>query len=275
MKEFSVLMSIYRNDKPLDVLTAFESVTIRQTLPPTEVVMMVDGTVPSEMERIVSDLAAKHPFLRVHRLPQNVGLGKALEIGMTLVSHEIVARMDADDIAMPNRFEQQIQFMEEHPHIAIVGGQISEFIDRPDNIVSYRNVPLTPQECRKYFQSKDPLNHMTVMFRKSVILAVGNYQPWHLNEDSYLWGRVLANGYEVANLPDVLVNVRVGAAMYARRGGYKYFKSDAAILRWKLSHQLTTPLRYAFDILVRFVVYVMMPNAVRGWFFKTFLRKQQ
>lgn len=113
---------------------------------------------------------------------------------------------------------------------------------------------------------------MTVMFRKSAVLSVGNYQPWHLDEDTYLWGRLLKNGYNLANLPDVLVNVRVGSQMYARRGGWKYFKSDTKILRWKLDNGLTSKSRYLYNYLVRFGVQVMMPNSIRGWIFKKLLR---
>lgn len=116
---------------------------------------------------------------------------------------------------------------------------------------------------------------MTVMFRKSAVLDAGNYQPWHLDEDTYLWGRLLKKGYQIANLPDVLVNVRVGRDMYARRGGWKYFISDSKILKWKLDNGLTTYGRYWYNYLIRFTVQVIMPNSVRGWFFRTILREKE
>ncbi len=272
MEKVTVLMSVYKNDKPEDFRTAVESITIKQTLQPDEVILIIDGPIPDMLKSTIESLQIQIPVLKLHWLEENVGLGNALRIGMTLCTHDLVARMDADDIAVEDRLEKQVRFMDIHKDIAVVGGQISEFIDVPSNIVAYRRVPLTKEGCRRYFRDRDPLNHMTVMFRKEVVLAVGNYQPWHLDEDTFLWGRIFEKGYEVSNLSEVLVNVRVGKQMYARRGGWKYFKSDVGILRWKLDHGLTGYGRYLYNYTIRFVVQVLMPNNVRGWFFKKMLR---
>lgn len=275
MTKFSVLMSVYRNDKPDFARRAIESVTTEQTLKPNEVVLVVDGPVSNELSNLIKDYeSTTNSIFHVVWLPQNLGLGNALQKGMEIVSNEIVARMDADDIAISDRFEKQIKYMEENPAIAVVGGQITEFIESPSNIVGKRTVPLSSDDCRKYYQDRDPLNHMTVMFRKRAVLAVGNYQPWHLDEDTYLWGRLFKDGYKIANLPSVLVNVRVGRDMYARRGGWMYFKSDSKILKWKLNNGLTSHCRFFYNYAVRFAVQVLMPNQVRGSFFKIFLRNK-
>ncbi len=271
--KFSVLMSVYRNDKPEDFRTAIESVSIKQTVRPSEIILVVDGSVPPNLEYTIKDLETELQELKVLWQEKNQGLGKALAIGMKAVSYNLVARMDADDISLPNRFEKQLAFMDKSPHIAVCGGQISEFINSSDNIVAYRKVPLKTDECKQYFQDRDPLNHMTVMLRKNAVLAVGNYQPWHLDEDSYLWGRLLKAGYNMANLPDILVNVRVGEQMYARRGGWKYFKSDSGMLVWKLQNHLTNYPRFLYNYIVRFTIQVIMPNGLRAWVFKNFLRK--
>lgn len=273
--DFSVLMSVYRNDKPEFVRKAIESVTSQQTLKPTEVVLVVDGPVPETLHRIIEEYE-HHPkgIFNVIWIKENKGLGLALQKGMMSVSNEIVARMDADDISLPYRFERQFDFLENNPDIAVLGGQISEFIDSPDNIVGFRKVPTSSNECKSFYQDRDPLNHMTVMFRKSAIMAVGNYMPWHLDEDTYLWGRLLKGGYKLANLPDVLVNVRVGRDMYARRGGWKYFKSDSLILKWKLNQGLTSRSRYIYNYFVRFAVQVAIPNKLRGWIFQNMLRSK-
>lgn len=106
------------------------------------------------------------------------------------------------------------------------------------------------------------------------MIKVGNYLPWHLNEDSYLWGRLLKDGYEIGNIPEVLVFARVGEQMYARRGGWKYFKSDVAILKWKRDNNLSSKGRYLKNYLVRFIVQVCMPNQLRGWIFRNLLRSR-
>jgi len=273
MYKFSVLMSVYRNDKPEDVRAAITSITEKQTLKPTEVILMVDGPVSEALAIVIKEASDNNPSIKPQWQKVNRGLGKVLEIGLLLCSHELVARMDADDLAIPDRFEKQVAFMTKNTDIAVLGGQIAEFIDSPSNIVAYRNVPLTPNECRKYFRDRDPVNHMTVMFRRSVVIDAGNYQPWHLDEDTYLWGRLLEKGYKIANLSDILVNVRVGKEMYARRGGWKYFKSDSGILIWKLKHGLTDYPQFLYNYAVRFIIQVLMPNKMRAWVFQKLLRK--
>lgn len=268
-------MSIYRNDKPEFVAMAVDSVTKLQTLKPDEIVIVVDGPVPDDLSNLITDFENSEDFnFKIIRQPENKGLGKALEIGMESVSNELVARMDADDIALPDRFEKQIKYMSEHPEVAASGGYISEFIDTPDNIVSYRKVPVGISECKKYYQDRDPLNHMSVILRKSAVISVGSYQSWYLDEDTYLWGRLLKNKYGISNIPSILVNVRVGEGMYTRRGGWKYFKSDTKILKWKWENGLTSSLRYLYNYAVRFIVQVLLPNSVRGFVFKNLLRNK-
>lgn len=271
---FSVLMSVYRNDKPEDFLEAVKSVSVMQTLPPDEIVIVVDGPVPESLEKTIIEIEKNIPSTRILWQKENKGLGQALNIGMKACSNELVARMDADDISVPDRFEKQIAYMKSHPEVTVCGGQISEFIDSPENIVAYRKVPLDPIDCLNYFKDRDPLNHMTVLLKKSAVMKVGNYQPWHLDEDTYLWGRLLKNGYRIANLQDILVNVRVGKEMYARRGGWKYFKSDSKILKWKLDNGFLSHSRFFYNYMARFGVQVLMPNSLRAWIFKKLLRSK-
>ena len=272
--KFSVLMSVYRNDKPEFFLEAVKSVSVKQTLPPDEIVIVVDGPVPESLEKTIIEIEKNIPSTRILWQKENKGLGQALNIGMKACSNELVARMDADDISVPDRFEKQIAYMKSHPEVTVCGGQISEFIDSPENIVAYRKVPLDPIDCLNYFKDRDPLNHMTVLLKKSAVMKVGNYQPWHLDEDTYLWGRLLKNGYRIANLQDILVNVRVGKEMYARRGGWKYFKSDSKILKWKLDNGFLSHSRFFYNYMARFGVQVLMPNSLRAWIFKKLLRSK-
>lgn len=271
--QFSVLMAVYHNDKPEFVVQAVDSITKLQTLKPDEVIIVIDGPIPDKLLDLINDFEKSTEFnFNIMRLPENKGLGNALRVGMENATHEYVARMDADDLSVYNRFEKQIQFMNDHPDIAVCGTQISEFVDRAENIVAYRFVPLSSEDCKQYYRDRDPLNHVSVMFRKSAVLEAGNYQSWHLDEDTYLWGRLLLKGFKIANIPDILVNVRVGEQMYARRGGWKYFKSDTKILTWKLKHGLTGKSRFIYNYAARFIVQVVMPNKIRGWFFKKILR---
>lgn len=274
ISHFSVLISVYKNDKAGDFKTALESITTHQTLKPTEVVLVIDGPVPDETNRVITAEEAANPGLyKVVRFEQNQGLGIALQKGLEAASYDIVMRMDSDDIAVSNRFEKQYHFMVNHPNVAVCGGQIDEFIDDVNNIVGHRIVPCTNEEIYKYMVSRCSFNHMTVALRRSIILANGNYLPWHFNEDYYLWIRLMLAKVEFANLPDILIHMRVGRDMYKRRGGRKYFESELGLQKLMLSSGLINYPRYWFNIAIRWGVQCAMPNWIRGWFFRTFARK--
>lgn len=270
--KFSVVTSVYKNDNPAFVRTALESITQKQTLKPAEVVLVVDGPIPNELALVVKEYEYDEIF-HVIWLKENQGLGIALQKGVEAASNEIVMRMDSDDIAVPDRFEKQLKFMKKHPEIAICGGQIEEFIDEVDNIVGKRIVPCTDEEIHGYMKSRCPFNHMTVALRRSEVLRAGNYQPWFWNEDYYLWIRMMLAGCKFANLPDTLVNVRVGKDMYARRGGWKYFKSEAGIQKLMWEKGIISAPRFLFNVSARLAVQVLMPNWLRGFIFQKLFRK--
>lgn len=173
-------------------------------------------------------------LIKVIWLPENKGLGNALRVAVLECQNELIARMDSDDIAIADRFEKQIRFFSADESLAICGGQIEEFIDDIKNIVGKRVVPETDSELKEYSKRRCPFNHMTVVFRKSAVCEVGNYQDWFWNEDYYLWIRMALAQMKFANLPDTLVYVRVGKDMYSRRGGKKYFKSEVELQRFLL-----------------------------------------
>lgn len=270
---FSVLMSVYCNDKPEWVRIAVESISIRQTVQPDEVFIVVDGPVPDNLAQMLYKLQQEISTIHLEWCKENRGLGLALQYGLARVKHEIVARMDSDDISVPNRFEQQLIMLEQDPKLSIVGGHISEFIDSPDNIVGNRIVPITDVEIRTYMKKRDGLNHMTVMFRKSEVLRVGSYQHWYYNEDSWLWIRMYLGGCKFGNLDKTLVNVRVGKDMYARRGGWKYFKSEVGLQKIRLKKHIISLPRYYRNICIHFFIKVLIPNKVRGSIFQHLLRR--
>lgn len=272
--DFSVLMSVYRNDKPEDVRTAVESISTRQTLKPNEIILIVDGPITNSLSNVIIELQSIHSELKVIRLNENQGRGKVLGLSVEMATHDLIAIMDSDDISLPDRFLLQLNYMNAHPEISALGGQITEFIDTPENIVASRQVPLTSSECLSFLKSRDPINHMTVMLRKEDVLKAGNYQHWHLNEDTYLWLRMAEAGCKFANLPETLVNVRVGKDMYARRGGWTYFKSNKAIQDYRLRTKFISVSKYLSNLSIQFIVQVLMPNSIRGWVFKKFLRNK-
>lgn len=271
--KFSVCMSVYKNDKPEYVDIAIQSIFIKQTTKPNEIVLVVDGPISEELESLIDSYALDYSeIFTIIKLEKNQGLGNALRVAVEKAKYDWIARMDSDDIAISDRFEKQIAFLQENQDIDILGGQITEFIDVESNVVGVRNVPLLPKDINDYIKARCPLNHMTVMLRKDKVLAVGNYIEWHYNEDYYLWIRMFLAGCQFANLPETLVNVRVGKEMYQRRGGWKYFLSEAKLQKYMFDNKIIGFIRFLYNILGRFVIQVLMPNKLRGFIFQKLFR---
>lgn len=272
--KFSVVTSVYRNDKPEFVRQALESITSLQTLQPDEIVLIVDGPITEQLSLLIDIYEKEQPELfTVIRLPQNKGLGNALRIGVEVAKYDIIARMDSDDVSVPDRFEKQIAYMQTHPECDLLGGQISEFIGNEKNIVGKRIVPYTHKDIVMWLKGRCPFNHVSVIMLRSRVIGVGNYIDWHFNEDYYLWIRMAKAGCNFANLPDILVNVRVGKDMYARRGGWRYFKSEKGLQDYMLNHKMISHCRYSYNLFGRFVVQVLMPNRIRSFIFQKIFRK--
>ncbi|NDV82031.1 glycosyltransferase [Bacteroides sp. 51] len=272
MPSFSVCMSVYHKDKAEDFKSALDSV-INQTFPPTELVIVVDGPVPFEIENVLSELCVQALDIKIIRLAQNQGHAVARQTGLEHATYDLVAIMDSDDIAVPVRFEKQVKKFLQDKTLSVLGGQICEFNEQVDNLIGIRNVPVEHNEITTYLRSRCPMNQMTVMMKKADVLAVGGYLHWFCNEDYYLWIRMFKAGYKFANLDECLVYVRVNLALYSRRGGYNYFKSEASLQKYMLDNNIIGMYKYLVNIGVRFIVQVILPNRVRGYIYSTFFRK--
>lgn len=269
---FSVCMSVYRNDKPEDFLTAVRSV-YNQTMPPSEIILVVDGPIPETVDNAIVTLQGEIPVMKVILLEKNCGHAIARQKGLDAAAYNLCAVMDSDDISVPERFEKQLKAFEEHPEVTVVGGIINEFIGTIENVVGTRLVPESDAGIKKYLRSRCPMNLVTVMLKKDDVMKVGGYQDWYCEEDYYLWIRLALNGYKFHNIQENLVNVRVGKEMYQRRGGKKYFYSEARLQKYMLNHQMITFPRFAYNVIIRFIVQVVLPNRIRGWVFRKFARK--
>lgn len=266
-QKYSVLMSLYKKEKPEYLRLAIDSM-INQTVPPDEIVIVEDGPLTDELYAVLDE----YPMLHRVKNETNLGLGLALNAGLKKCKNELVTRMDTDDCSKPERCEKQLEFLNSNPDISVVGGQIEEFIELPDHIVAKRIVPLKDIELKEFNKKRCPFNHVTVMFKKKDIIEAGSYQDWFWNEDYYLWIRLALAGKKFANLPDVLVLVRTGEDMYQRRGGIKYFQSEAKLQKFMLDNNIINKPRYLINISERLVLQVLMPNKLRGWIFRTFAR---
>ncbi|MBQ2718604.1 MAG: glycosyltransferase, partial [Clostridia bacterium] len=266
-KKFSVSMCVYGGDNAGHFSAAVESV-LNQTVPPDELVLVVDGPVPEALDAVITTLAARDE-VRVLRFPENRGHGEARRAGLAACQNELVAIMDADDLSAPDRFRQQLAYFE-NEGVDIVGGDIAEFIGEESNVVAYRRVPATDAEIKDYIKKRCPFNQMTVMFRKCMYEKAGGYIDWYCDEDYYLWLRMMLNGAVFANTGTVLVHARVGEDMYRRRGGWRYFKSERALQKYMRKTGVIGTATYTANVAKRFIVQVLLPNRLRGWVFKKF-----
>lgn len=272
-EDFSVVTSVYKSDNPTYFDRAFESIYTLQTVKPSEIVLVVDGPVPEEINKVIGKYQAIcGAVLNVIRLKNNGGLGNALRIAVENSSYELIARMDSDDISVPNRFEQQLAVMKANRDVDIVGGDISEFIDEESRVVATRKVPCDDTGIKEYMKTRCAMNHVSVMYKKSAVLKAGGYLDLFWNEDYYLWIRMVEHGCKMANTGTVLVNVRTGTDMYKRRGGAKYFASEKFLQKYMLERKIITHSTYMMNLSKRFVIQRLLPNSIRGFVFKTFAR---
>ncbi len=269
--KFSVAMCVYGLDDPTWFKQAVESI-LNQTVKPDEVVLVVDGPVPEKLDVIIKEFE-KNEIFNVVRFKENQGHGNARRRSVQECKNELVALMDADDISVPDRFEKQLNFIKEH-NADIVGGNISEFIGEQENIVGIRTVPSNHQDIIEYMKTRCPFNQVTVMFKKATYLKAGGYIDWYCEEDYYLWLRMMQTGAKFANVDGVLCNVRVGKEMYQRRGGFKYFVSEAKLQKYMLQNKIIGFGTYFMNVAKRLIVQVLLPNKIRGWVFKKFAREK-
>ena len=208
MENYSVLMTVYQKDDPDYMRLSIDSM-LNQTIKTNDFVLVCDGPITDAQKDLISQYIAINPELfNVVQLKENVGLGIALQRGLVLCKNELVARMDDDDVATPERCEKELKIICAEDEISIVGSYVSEFDGLIDNVLKLKKVPISYDEITKFAKRRNPFNHSTVMFRKSDVLEAGNYSDMRTNQDVELWVRMLNKGYIGVNIPDALVYFR-------------------------------------------------------------------
>lgn len=271
MKAYSVLMSVYYKEKAEYLKESMESIWA-QSCPTDDFVLVCDGGLTPQLNQVIDEQKKKHKkTLQVIRLEQGVGLGRALNHGMKYCTHEIIARMDSDDISKTQRMERQLMAMEEQ-QADMVGSAVEEFTDSIEQVTVIRKMPETSEEIRSFAGKRNPFNHPSMMYRKSAVLAAGGYQDCPMFEDYYLWARMLKAGFQGYNLQESLLYMRAGADMYQRRGGFTYAKLSFQF-RTKLKRMGISTWSEYFVSAFGQVFISLIPNGMREIFYRKFLRK--
>jgi len=225
--KFSVLMSIYHKEKPEYLNKAMQSIWDEQTVKPDEIVLVQDGKLTDGLHTEIGKWKKKlgNRLFKTISLKKNIGLGNALNIGLQHCSYEIIARMDTDDIAKPDRFEKQLKIFK-NIDIDICSSWVSEFDGDEKVIVSYRKLPKSHEDILKFGKKRCPINHPATMYKKSIVENAGGYKKMMWFEDYYLWARMLMNGAKFYNSQESFVNMRAGYGQLERRSGLKYALSE-------------------------------------------------
>jgi len=269
--QFSVLMSIYLGTEAKELDSCLESLA-DQSLKPDQIVLVRDGPVDTSVEETIDKHLQKLPIHSIS-FPQNRGLGLALRDGLLACDHEIVARVDSDDWSVPERFENQIDYLKNYPSTSVVGGWLREYYESSvGRIGVVRETPSHHNSIERIARRRNPINHPTVMFKKSHVLAAGNYADCLLFEDYFLWARMLMSGFILANLPSVLVETKVDKLYFVRRGGIGYVKKELVFVQKLKTIGFLSTLDTIFFIASRLLLRVS-PLRVRQMFYKGFLRK--
>ncbi len=257
-------MTIYKKDDPEFARVGIDSM-LAQTYRTDDFVLICDGEMTQELDAVIDGYESEHPdIFRVIRLPQNIGLGAALRQGVPLCKNELIARMDNDDIAKPERCEREVTYLLEHPDCALVGAHMNEFDTDPENPIREKRVPVGFEQIKKYARRRNPFNHSTVMFRKTAVLGAGNYSEMRTNQDVELWVRMLNSGYRCDNLDEILVDFRFDGNTLQRRKEWKNSKLMIQVWRQFRKNGYCSYWDYFVVTGVQIAIYIM-PKRLLNW----------
>lgn len=274
MTSISVLMSVYKIETPVYLDMALESVWDKQIRKPNEIVLVQDGPLGEQLRSVIYKWQSKiGSAMKIIVNEQNLGLARSLNRGMQFTTGEFIARMDSDDIALPERFMLQAEYLERHLDVSVLGGAIQEFNHLDDNI-GIRHYPLTNDAILAYICKASPLAHPNVMIRREVFDSGISYnENYPLNEDIALWFDVLVSGQKIANLETVTLKFRREDSVYKRRSIIKA-KHELRAYLYGISRlygrfspkQIYPVVRYLFRIMPVFVVKAVYNSKLRAMF---------
>ncbi|AUC85231.1 amylovoran biosynthesis protein AmsE [Polaribacter sp. ALD11] len=227
--EFSVLITVYNKENPVFFKQALDSITSKQTIKPSQIVIVKDGPLTEQLDGLINKYVNKYGSLfHIISLEKNMKQGYAANAGGKECQFDLIARMDADDIAFPDRFERQIKYLIKN-NLDIVGGQIIEFKNVKEEVVSVRKVPEKHVDIVKMMKYKMPLSNPTVIFRKEVFDTINGYDPKSIPEDYDFFVRACQKGFIFGNVPFNVLWFRLGSdkdqALRRRHGG-NYAKNE-------------------------------------------------
>ena len=272
--KYSVLMSVYKNDDPTHLKMALSSIYDDQTRKPDEIVVVFDGPLTDELYFVLNEFARNKDGI-VYYYPQDInkGLGESLKIGSKYCTGDYIFRMDSDDISHPKRFEKQISHIEANPQIDVLGTDIAEFYESPDEgKLRVRSCPLDHTDIVKMGKKRNPMNHVTVCIKKSALQKSGGYESLLLLEDYYLWLKMIVNGCILSNINEAIVYVRIGNGFHSKRGSKKRINGWKFLQKYMIDNGLISKAE-AFANMVYIRIFTYFPTFLKKFIYDKILRK--
>ena len=271
-QQYSVLMSVYAKEKPEFLRKSMMSM-YNQTVPTDDFVLVCDGPLNKKLDKVIDDMQKKFGNrLRVFRLEENQGLGLALRFGVKKCKNELIARMDSDDVSDKNRVKKELKIFDKMD-VDVVGSNIVEYDEKMKTKLDKKIVPEQHDDIARMLKTRNPMNHMSVVFKKSKVLAVGGYKEMPFFEDYYLWARMIERGYIFYNIQDDLVSVRGDTGMIARRGSLEYVACIRCFERELRAMEMINGLQYMVNLLTRYSV-ALSPVFLRDIVYGSMLRRK-
>ena len=269
--EFSVLITVYEKEKPYNLRKSLLS-SYRQTIKPTEIVLVCDGILTQDLYNEIEDIKNLIPILKVYQLSTNVGSGPASCFGVEKCNTDIIARMDSDDYSEKTRFEKQIKAFKENPNLIMVGTNI---LEKNTEFTALKTVPEKTEEIREYSKFRNPFNNPSSMMKKEYILKVGNYRKFRYLEDYDLTMRLIHDNptKDFLNIQEPLVIMQTNNSSYLRRGGLLYVKTEFFLQVDFYRRGYISKVELCRNIFIRNIVRVM-PNSVRKLIYKKKMRER-
>ncbi|MGN0621872.1 MAG: glycosyltransferase [Porcipelethomonas sp.] len=269
--DYSVLMSVYKKESPENLRSSIESM-MKQTVPPSDFVLVCDGVLSGAHYDVISELSVMYPVMNILQREVPGGLGKALNYGLGYCKNDIVARMDSDDIALPDRMERQLKaFIDKGADI--VSGTVEEFVDTPGDTGIFRRLPETDEEIVEFSKKRNPFNHPCTSFRKQRVYMAGGYVDTKWFEDYYLWLRMLGNGCIGYNIPETVLYMRTGNGMYKRRGGFRYISAAVKFRKKMYVEGYCSLFQYIYACAAH-IASSIIPSGLRKLAYSKFLRNR-
>lgn len=273
MKDYSVLTSVYQNDKPEFVKIAIDSM-LNQTLKPFQIVIVIDGKISRQLNKIISLYNQKYPKLfSIIKNKNNLGLGLALNEGLKYVKTDYIIRMDSDDYSSPQRAEKLLTYMQKNKEINILGSYIGEFVSNYNNIERIIKYPLFKNHLDAYNYSRDFIGHASVCIKTEVLKSVNGYKDLLFFEDTYLWLRLAKMKNNFHTIQEVLYLARIGNGFYERRSGFDYFKLEFKAFKVFKKEHLISNFSFYSNIFLRLIIRIL-PISFLKFIYKIILRSK-